>query len=174
MKPIRWLVAGSLGIALTLSGCAIPNPSVAAQVGSVSVPESKVDEVNRAFASAMQVSPAETRSRVLAVLVQGEIVSEIARRRQVLLSPALREPIIATDPIMLLLAKDPLAAELSEDTADLRIVVGKLGVEALLSEAALLNVVINPKYGTWVPEQLNVTGGGGSISKPFAAATPAA
>jgi hypothetical protein len=173
MKPIRWIAAGTVGMTLALGGCAVPSPGVAAQVGNVRVTESKVDQVNAAFAKVMGGSPAETRDRVLAVLVQGEIVAEIAARKQILLTSAQREQIIATDPIMLALARDPIARELSEDTADLRVVVGKLGVEPLLAEAGQMSIVINPRYGTWLPDQLNVTGGGGSLSKPFSVPTPA-
>ena len=159
VKALVALVAGML----VLSGCAGQNPNHAAIIDGVAIPISEADAAFAVLEPYLQ--PPATPAKAVGVLVTSRVGAQVAARLGLEFSAeeraATTASVLPPD-----LAADPNAAVFTDDYVTLAMVSQQLGQEAFLKAASEIEVVVNPRFGTWDPEQLTVVAGGGSLSSP--------
>ncbi len=170
MKGYRW-IAAAVVLLLSVGGCSVPSPNVAASVAGRTISAHQVEQLNTVVARVVQQTPAETRSTVLTWLIRGELARAAAPKRGVADLQGQRRSIIATKPLLQFLASDPSTAGLADDMADSLAFAGAVGGDDNFAAAvADVPLTVNPRYGAWDRSQALIATSG-SLSLPF---TPAA
>ncbi|WP_114560253.1 SurA N-terminal domain-containing protein [Desertihabitans aurantiacus] len=157
-------LAAAGAVAVLVGGCA-NHPTDAAVVDGTAISESSLQTTVQAAARALGAAPTDINQRaVLASLVQGAVVDEVAEERGVDVDPRARESLINTEPQLQAFAADPEAAPLAEALADVALVQQQLGPEAFSEAFLAVPVTVNPRYGTWDPTSQEGLTGTGSLS----------
>jgi predicted component of type VI protein secretion system len=157
MKLVRVLVAALVGL-LALAGCST-SPRVAAVVNGVEVPVSAVEQLQPALAPFLSDSSAQS---VAGMLVAVELGRQLAANHQLTFTDDDRAALKAQLPAELVAL--PETADFVAGYVDLNLVASSLG-DAFTTEAAAIPVQVNPRFGTWDPDQFSLTGSG-SLSSP--------
>ncbi|MGC3953015.1 MAG: hypothetical protein QM804_01970 [Propionicimonas sp.] len=161
-RAAKALIALVVAGLLTLSGCAGQNPNHAASIDGVAIPVSEVEAMLPVLTPYLQNPSVAT---VTSVLVTTRIGAEVARQQQLEFTAEQREA-AAASVMPPELAADPQAASFATDYVTTALVSEKLGQDAFLAAVAKLDVVVNPRYGTWDASHAAVVPGTGSLSDP--------
>jgi hypothetical protein len=149
-------VAAVLSGAAVLGGCAQSGGTVATVGGTTITQDQFTDTVN----GAKQVSKL-TPDQVLSVMIQGEVATQVADRRDIHISDADRDKQLNPDVLKVADARD-----LAYDLADIQIVSQAIGQKEFGKAIGDADVRVNPRFGTWNPKQsLAVVPGSGSLSQ---------
>lgn len=156
-RTVRMIAAaGVLSGAVALGGCA-QTGSVVASVGGTTITR---NQFTTTLSGAKEVSQL-TSDQVLSAMIQGAVADQVARQRGISISDADRDKQLNPD---VLRVAD--AQQLAYDLADIQIVVGRIGQAAFTKELRSADVKLNPRFGTWDPQQsLAVVPGVGSLSQ---------
>ncbi len=158
----RALIALVIAGMLVLSGCSGQNPNYAATVDGAVIPVSEADALFTVLEPYLQnPSPASAVS----VLVTSRVGAQIAVRQGLEFTSDERE-MAAASVLPPDLAADPNAAGFATDYVTTALVSQQLGQEGFIQAAAEVDVVVNPRFGSWDPSQVAVVPGTGSLSSP--------
>jgi hypothetical protein len=155
-------LAGALLTALGVAGCANASPGVAAYVGDEQITQQQLDDVSKQVDAALK---RETPvGAVLQAMIQGELVAQVARSQNIVITDADRDAVVASSDFGTL-ASTPGGKSLAYDLADISIVQTKMAPEALKAELAKRTVTLNPRYGVFDQATTQIVGGrSGSLS----------
>ena len=162
----RATVAAVALLGLALAGCGNASPAVVAYVGDEAISQSSVESAVAGVSSTLEQGQTVSSEAVVNAMIQGAIAEQIAAERDIELTDAGRDAVLAQSELASL-TQVPEAREVVYDVADFQIVAQELGEEAVLAEIAKSDVTLNPRYGVLDPEQkIVVTGRSGSLSEP--------
>lgn len=161
-RAVRALIALVVAGMLVLSGCSGQNPNHAATVDGVVIPVSEAEAMFEVLKPYLQ-SP--STATALSVLVTSRVGAQVAARQGLEFSAEERET-TAASVLPAELAADPNAAGFAADYVTTALVSQQLGQEAFLQAASEIDVVVNPRFGSWDPSQVAVVPGTGSLSTP--------
>lgn len=151
-------------VGLLLAGCAAGTPSTSAVVNGTSVSESDVTRWSNGCAPAFQNTPAAVRPAMVNAAMQGALADTIAAEKSITVTDADRVRGVASMQDADLLMADPDCAEAVLAVSSLIFVADKLGTEAFTQAIADSDVEVNPRYGTWDPAAVGLSGNSGSLS----------
>ncbi len=165
MKSVKLAAVATAGV-LALAGCATGSPQSAAYVGPTPIGLDKVETLSQAvadFTSDTSDSAATFRTAVVQILIS----SKLAAATKVPVTEEQRSQVLATDASLSELAKVPALTAFIADWVDARAIVGTdTGRAAYLAVANQTSVRLNPRFGTWDPQQLAIVqNSSGSISE---------
>ncbi|HNV11503.1 MAG TPA: hypothetical protein PKN27_09250 [Propionibacteriaceae bacterium] len=150
--------------ALLLAGCATGSPSTAAVVNGTPVAESQVSRWAEGCAPAFQVSASAARASMVNASVQGALADSIAAEQGIAMTEADRVKGISSMSDVDALIADPDCAEAVKAVSSLLFVADKLGTEGFTAAVRAADVRVNPRYGTWDPSAVGLSGKSGSLS----------
>lgn len=162
-RAVKALVALVVAGMLVLSGCAGQNPNHAATVDGVVIPVSEAAAMFEVLEPYLQ--PPATEATALSVLVTARVGAQVAARQGLEFSAEERES-VAASVLPADLAQDPRAAAFAADYTTTALASQVLGQEAFTQAAAEVEVVVNPRFGSWDPSLIAVLPGTGSLSDP--------
>ncbi len=180
--------AGLLTVALALTACGPDQAGSAATVGSTTISDTQLNDQAVAVMDALNLTPsAQINSVLLQRIVTGEIVNQMAAKNGVTVTEGdidrfLEEQYKKTTGGKAALEQQLLQSGLTADqirpAAKTSLQVEALGkklapgksaadqqkavAEAAVAFAKEQGVSINPRYGTWDPSSLSITGSGGN------------
>ena len=151
---------------VALAGCSNASPSVVAYVGEDRITERQLEQAVDGLSGTLAEGQTVSTEAVVNAMIQGAIAEQIAAERDIELTDAGRDALLAQSELAPL-TQVPEAREVVYDVADFQIVAQELGEEAVLAEIAKSDVTLNPRYGVLDPERkILVTGRTGSLSEP--------
>jgi hypothetical protein len=151
---------------VALAGCSNASPSVVAYVGDDRITQRQLQQAVDGLSGTLAEGQTVSTEAVVNAMIQGAIAEQIAAERNIELTDAGRDAVLAQSELAPL-TQVPEAREVVYDVADFQIVAQELGEEAVLAEIAKSDVTLNPRYGVLDPEQkIVVTGRTGSLSEP--------
>lgn len=162
-KAVRFIAAGTLAAALALTGCAA-NPSSVAVVDGTMITERQVSEANAVVASVIGADERQTRKKVALDLIMGTAAGKVAERNGVSITDSDRAALIASDQQATQVAQEPAGLEWATAAATSILLFQDLGEEKVRNELGSMDIVVNPRYGSWDSEVLGLTEGTGSLS----------
>lgn len=162
-RAVKALVALVVAGMLVLSGCAGQNPNHAATIDGVVVPVSEAEAIFEVLKPYLQ-APA-TEAKAVSVLVSTRVGAQVAARQGLEFTPEEREAATASV-LPPDLAADPNADAFNADYVTTALVSQQLGQEAFVQAAAEVDVLVNPRFGSWDPSLVAVVPGTGSLSSP--------
>lgn len=170
-KVVRGLaIAATASVVLT--GCAAQNPNDAATVAGVPVPERDVEVATSALTAATQGDPRQIRLPVANTAILGAVADNLARAHDVAITEASRRQLLQQVPQLSQIAQTEGGRLYVEDATKYVVVARRLGEDRFLSECSKLDVTVNPRYGTWIPESCQLSGSTGSLSQPVPTPMP--
>ncbi len=166
---MRAAAAGlALAGAVTTASCSVPTPGVAARVQGQEIPEQAIDDIAADFAS-VQGAQVPQRSQIAFVLiarpfVQQALGAQASRVSTASVRSALAQQLPDPSPATVeFFHTQQLAQQFDERTS-----------AAFQKAMTTADVQVNPKYGTWAPDQGGLTPYNPDwLAKPFAAPNPA-
>ncbi|MCW5953676.1 MAG: hypothetical protein KIT69_15595 [Propionibacteriaceae bacterium] len=161
-RAVKALVALVVAGMLALSGCAGQNPNHAATVDGVVIPVSEAEAI---FAVLKPYLQNPSTASAVSVLVTSRVGARIAVRQGLEFSEDERE-MAASSVLPPELAADPNAAGFTTDYVTTALVSQQLGQEGFIQAASEIDVVVNPRFGSWDPSMVAVVPGTGSLSSP--------
>lgn len=141
--------------AAALGGCAT-SPSNAAVVDGSTISR---QTLSASITGAQQVSQL-TGDQVLSVLIQAQIAERVAADEGLTITDADREEQL--NPQVLAVAD---ARDFALELADVQIVAGEVGEQQFTEALRGADVEVNPRYGSWDPEQVAVNPEGGMLAQ---------
>ncbi len=169
MRSVKLAALAAAGV-LALAGCATGNPQVAAYVDGSQISQAQVDQVSQALADT-STDTADTaggfRSTVVQIIIQSKVALKAAEANQIVITETQRDQEIAADQTLAALAKNPASTDFINDYVEAKLVVStEAGQKAFSDQFAKTTVTVNPRLGTWDPQQGTLVEGtaGGSIS----------
>ncbi|PIF01764.1 MAG: hypothetical protein CR979_01985 [Propionibacterium sp.] len=162
MNRIRAMVFLLASISL-LAGCGMHSPNVAAIVDNVGLPESTVTAVTDGCREVL--GQEVDRNKIAVLLVRGDIARKLAETKNIKISKEDLEK-VRTEGQLERLEKNAECAQASESLATFIATIKKMGEKEFLTAAAKVNVEMNPRYGSWISEEL-APNGQSSISQIY-------
>lgn len=153
------VVAAAVAGAVVLGGCA-QSPSNAAVVEGTKISRDQ-------YQSAVETGANLNLSAdiVLSLMIQGEIAEQVAADRGIEITDGDRAKVLE-QAAPGALEQVPQARELLHLDADRAIVVQRVGEEEFTQAVTDADVTVNPRFGSWDPQQaLQVIPGTGSLSQ---------
>lgn len=171
MKLVLRSVAGVLAGLLLLTGCAGRDPKVAAVVGDVTITVAQVEQTAAGLAEFNEAPEraGEIQASVLSQLIGFEAVRQIGQSNNITISEADKQALLATSTDLTSASADPRLTDFIDGTLQAYLVAQTLGQEATAQAVAGLTVEVNPRFGTWQPELIELDTTGGSLSTPATA-----
>lgn len=170
-RPIRTLIAGLLAaiVVLLASGCAVEGaPSTVAYVGDERITQRQLDAAVASVQAALGTEEEVSPQAVVNVKIQGAVANQIAAQREIPVTDAQRDALLAETNLKPLLA-DPVARQVAYDIATPQIVAQTVGTEAYLRDLQATDVTLNPRYGVLDPATKTIIDGqSSSLSLPAA------
>lgn len=160
-RAVKALIALVIAGMLALSGCSGQNPNQAATVDGVAIPVSEVDALLPALTPYLQTPGT---GAVVSLLVVSRVGTAIAQQRGLEFSADERQATVASLPTGL--TDDPSLAGFVDDYVTTVLVSQSLAQEDFLTAASGVEVVVNPRFGSWDVTHLAVVAGTGSLSSP--------
>lgn len=168
-RGVRVLVTLVVAGMLALTGCAGQNPSHAATVNGVVITEDRVNEVALGIATAggsPEAAPAQ-RNTAAGNLIRNQIGLQVGQQLGVEITDAdVEAAITGGDPSLAVMAADPALTSFIHDYVGFQLLVNQMGPEEFLAASEKVAVNLNPRYGTWDPTQVWLSGESGSLSIP--------
>jgi hypothetical protein len=152
---------------LALGGCA-GSPQAAAYVGNTQISQAGVDAVSKAI---VEAGAAETtsvaRNVVVQIKIQNEIAKQAAARANITVTDAQRQQLLAQNTALDPLLKNPETRDFTIDYVNTAVILNSdAGKKAATEVIGDTSVRVNPRYGTWDPQQLALAeGSSGSLSE---------
>lgn len=151
--------------AVILAGCS-SSPSVVAYVGNQSLTLETVDRVVGGVKTAM-VGKNINNQVVINWMIQGQMAEQVIADRQITITDADRDKIMASIEDLQPMRANADARPLTDDLADVQILVQLVGEQELGAEFSKYNVKLNPRYGVFDPQTLGIAdGASASLSEP--------
>ena len=170
-RSIRLLVAGVLAaiVVLLASGCAVEGaPSTVAYVGNERITQKQLDAAVASVQAALGTDDEVSPLAVVNVKIQGAIANQVAAEREIPVTDAQRDALLADTNLKPLLA-DPVSRQVAYDIATPQIVAQTVGTEAYLRDLQSAKVTLNPRYGVLDPATKTIIDGqSASLSLPAA------
>lgn len=163
-KAVHALAAVTLG-ALALVSCAAQNPNDAAIVGNTQVRQADVDQTVAELLAATQAQPGQLRLAVVNTLINGQVAQQLASTNNVPLTDEARAEIVKQVPELVQLSQTEGGRRYVDNATDYVIVARKLGQDKYLTECSRMQISVNPRYGSWVPDACQLSGASGSLSR---------
>lgn len=152
-KAIR-PIAGAVIAALALSGCT-SWPGAGGKVDHIRVPDAQVVHTAEAIASATGGERLQALRQSVFDLTVGEASRQVAASQHVHITEADKAAVLAgSQGAQKIIAGG--GAEWGDAVATTSIVIDRLGKERFVEGLRALDIQINPRYGTWSPEQLTM------------------
>lgn len=153
-------------VLLALVGCS-PSPSVAAQVGDVTITQKNISDTLEAC-PVVGTTPL-TEGIVLQTLVNGKIIASVAADADVELDEKELRTLALTDPQFGdFLSSKPDCVDLLLPSVAYAVLTQGTDPQKVNEQLNAVVVELNPRYGVWLPGE--GIGGSGSVSVPAAAA----
>lgn len=171
-RPLRLLAAAAV-VPFALGGCA-QHSGAAASVNGTGISEAQVDAATTQLAQLAQGDPRNYRLGVVNAGIRGAVAERLAADNGISLSDAERAKAMADLPQFEPMKSTEDGTVFWNALANNRVVTLALGEDKLLSQCAALNVQVNPRYGSWIPQACSLAGDSGSLSgmPPTAAPQP--
>lgn len=170
-RSVRLLVAGVLAaiVVLLASGCAVEGaPSTVAYVGDERITQTQLDAAVASVQAALGTEEEVSPLAVVNVKIQGAAANQIAAQREISVTDAQRDALLADTNLKPLLA-DPVSRQVAYDIATPQIVANTVGTEAYLRDLQATEVTLNPRYGVLDPATKTIIDGqSASLSLPAA------
>ena len=158
---------------VVLSGCATAgDPNVAVTVNGEVLTETRVTELSQAISEEqaayeteldkqqVDVAPGKYRVAVVGAAIQAQLARDAAKIANITVTDAQRQEVISQNGLSALSA-NPVTKDLVDGLANVQVVfTNASGLQAGKEAAAKAEVQLNPRYGTWDPSQLTLTGTG--------------
>lgn len=154
MKTVRTIAAGLAVAALGLTGCSQP-PAAAASVEGVRIPSETVTATGEMLVS-LGADPAVAYKQAAFDLMLGEASRQIAAQTGVQVGDDERAEILSRVSGAALIAQSPQGEAWGEAVSTTYVVLDKVGQDAFAQKLGELDITVNPRYGTWVPEQVSL------------------
>lgn len=155
-KAVRGIVVGVAAAALALTGCAQP-PGAAARVNGVDIPDSVVREATSVVSSQLGMAESTVLRQVAVDITMAEASTQLAARNGVEVSQARIDEALQLDPRVDALADIPASRAWAEGLATTYVVIDQMGSEAYARQLRELPISINPRYGTWDSQNLDLS-----------------
>lgn len=159
-RAVRALIAPVVAGMLVLSGCSGQNPNHVATIDGVAIPVTEAEALYPVLAPYLQEP---SLAGTVSLLVTSRVGAEIAAQQGLEFSSDDRESMSASA-LPTELAADPAAAGFADDYVTTVLVSNQLGEEAFLQAVTEIDVVVNPRFGTWDAATVSVVTGTGSLS----------
>lgn len=157
MTRFKTLVVALLA-GLLLVGCASPPGSVAIKVGDQQVSVRTVEDTVALLVQHPEIGQVN-RSTVVQTYVMVSALEQIAKDRNISVSPEEVQAMAAQARLFSDVRKDPVGEEFVTALARADVIIKKLPVD-WQREVAKYDVQLNPRYGNWHPETGRVDGFG--------------
>ena len=109
----------------------------------------------------IELAPGKYRVTVVAVSIQSELAREVAKAKNITVTDAQRQQVISASTGLAAMAADPATKDFIEGYANAYTVFNSTdGLAAGQQAAAAADVSVNPRYGTWTPSQIGLSGTG--------------
>lgn len=165
----RVLVAGAVAATLLASaGCSVRAQTAFSVDDDVTTVSQVTDTVNGCAAAMGEASSALSASAMADLMVQVQLTRAIAASQNVQVSDDDLTMLIQNGQIQGLpasLLSDPNCAQLAVGLALQAVIISQSSSDAYVAAAADHAVVVNPRFGTWDPSDLSLSGSG-SLSQP--------
>ena len=161
----RWIALALVGLVVT-TGCSGFRGGTVAYVGSSSISQSQLDSAVSGVQETLEDGQNVAREAVVNVLIHGDIAEQVAANRNIAVTDAERDKILAGSNLVALLDV-PAAKVVAYDVATQQIVATKIGARAYLDEMAKIPVTLNPRFGVLnTTEKTIIDGLSASLSQP--------
>ena len=162
MNLLRTAAALAMGC-IVLTGC-VPSPSTAFTVNGEVITEKQVDAAAAGCAPLFDRTPTDLRIDVVNNLLVGKLGQLINHANGLELTEGERRTFLEGSAQGQLMLSDPECAKVADGLATYLLGLDRLGEAAFSEGVRTADIVVNPKYGDWLPEQ-GVIGGSGSLSE---------
>lgn len=169
-RPLRVLIAGVLAAVVVLlsSGCVGGSPNTVAYVGDSRVTQSQLDAALDGVQQTLEQGQQVSAEAVVNVLIHGQIANQIAAQRNVTVTDAQRDALVAESNLAPLL-EVPAAQPVAYALADQQLVAQAVGSEVYLQDVQATDVELNPRFGVLDPASKTIVEGqSSSLSLPAA------
>ncbi len=173
VKAARALLVMVFG-ALLLSGCGVQNPTTAASVNSVVITDAQVQSVAAGLAAASEGATAgDNRLGSASLLISNEVARQVGVASGIAVTPEERKTLLDANESLSAMVAMPALTQLVNDYVDAYVIKTTLGDTAFATASAAVEVVVNPRFGTWNAAEGTLNGDSGSLSSPVPSAVPA-
>lgn len=166
-----WRLAVPIVAATLLIGC-VPNGSTAFTVDGTRVSERQINAATSGCATVTKDNPGELRTSMLNSVLAGGAGEKIAAATSTAVTQQERDEYLSSTTQGQAMLTDPECAKVANGLATYLIVLDRIGDTDFAAALKQLQVQVNPRYGTWDPEQGGAVGSG-SLSQPAATPTKA-
>lgn len=163
MKKLAALATVGL---LTLAGCANGSPHAAAYVGDTQISLAQVEKVASTIAG-VSSDPTDTGTAYRNDVVQIMISSQLTKSTGIKPTDAQRQAVLGANGALSTLGQVPDLSAFINDWVDAQAIVGTdAGRAAYIEVVKKTEIKLNPRFGTWDPNQAAIVdGSSGSISE---------
>ena len=169
-KAGRILVASAVAATLLASAGSSVRAQTAFSVDGAVTTVSQVTDTVNGCATALGEAPSSlTASGVASLMIQTELTRAVAAAQNLNVSDTSLATIIQSGQIQGVpagLLNDPNCAQLAIGIALQAVIISQTSFDAYLAVTAGHAVVVNPRFGTWDPTTLSLSGSG-SLSQAF-------
>lgn len=157
------------GVGLLLVGCATPPGGTAMQVNDARISTADVDRAASDCANLVHTTKDKVRTQVATMYLQGLIAQELAAQNGVQVSDAARTAQVASNGVGPLMDSGACQAVVDK-WLTIKVLEQDWGAPKIISEAAHLDIQVNPQFGPFQAESLSLPGGSGSLSSAASSA----
>lgn len=154
-KAVRGIVALVVAAALALTGCSQP-PGAAAVVNGVEIPDTVAREAATVVAAQLGMPESTVLPQVVFDLTMGEASAQIAAANDIEVSQAEIDETLALDARVQALADVPGSDVWADSVATTYVVIQELGTEQYAEQLRAMPITVNPRYGTWDPQNVDL------------------
>lgn len=166
MKRSRLMACGLPVIALSLVTACTPSPSTAVQVGDQRATVSQVNDYVPGCQEAIQRSQSRTLSdglvarEVTSWMTDGMVAQELMDQQGWVVDENTYRQAYAANGNAQLVSSNQDCSEAVSGMVWLSALVLQHGTDEVVSAAKDLDITVNPRYGTWDPDELRISGTG--------------
>lgn len=165
IRLLRW-VALLVIVVVAASGCAGFRGGNVAYVGDRVITQTQLDDALGGVEETLEEGQQVATDAVVNVLIHGQIADEIAVQKNLGITDAQREKVLAGSNLASLL-EVPAARAVAYDVATQQIVATQIGPRAYLDAMATIPVTLNPRFGVLnTTEKTIIEGLSSSLSQP--------
>lgn len=154
-KATRPVLAGAVIAALTLTGCS-SWPGAGAEVQTVRVADQQVVDTAKVIVDVTGVDNYTALRQAAFDLTLGEASRQIVAAKGVEISAADKAAALAGSPAAQAISANPVGAPWGDAVATATLAIDKVGQDDFVEAIRGLDIRINPRYGTWSPQQMTM------------------
>ena len=161
----RWVALALIALVVA-TGCSGFRGGTVAYVGNTSISQGQLDSAVAGVSETLEDGQNVATDAVVNVLIHGDIAEQVATTRNITVTDAERDKVLASSNLASLLDV-PAAKVVAYDVATQQIVASKIGPGAYLEEVAKIPVTLNPRFGILnTTEKTIIDGLSSSLSRP--------